>query len=318
MRKLYLSLLLAMLAGSVCGQNVGIGVAAPQQRIDVQNNARIRGLATPAGTTRLTQSDQNGDLLMGPRLMHGRVNADGTIAGGSGGYTITKLGTGQYRVNYTTAFTAIPSVTVNGELAVGACAGVPVAALCTPTYTYGCASEHLASFVTTGGTTNINNTGTGCGAGNYTSYTGLTVTVPVNGSFNFTVTSNPAYTKGYRIWIDVDQDGTFSAAESYYVSPGSNYVGYSGTINTTGIPCGTYRLRVRNYEGGTPAAGNGCGNIATWGETEDYTLVVTGAPPVIRNAYNLASPATGSVEIRLFSPTGVATDAPFHFQVLGQ
>ncbi|WP_109851713.1 hypothetical protein [Aquimarina sp. AU58] len=44
------------------------------------------------------------------RMMRGNVNANGSIAQGTG-FTITKIGTGRYTINFTTAFTGTPSLT---------------------------------------------------------------------------------------------------------------------------------------------------------------------------------------------------------------
>jgi hypothetical protein len=44
-------------------------------------------------------------------IIRGNVNAVGTIAAGAG-FTVTKTGTGAYRINYTVAFSAAPSASV--------------------------------------------------------------------------------------------------------------------------------------------------------------------------------------------------------------
>ncbi|WP_103866682.1 hypothetical protein [Aquimarina sp. I32.4] len=50
------------------------------------------------------------------RMMRGNINPNGSIAQGTG-FTITKIGTGRYRINFSTAFTGIPSLTATaGDL----------------------------------------------------------------------------------------------------------------------------------------------------------------------------------------------------------
>lgn len=54
------------------------------------------------------QGGTGGETL---RFLRGRVNADGTIASGTG-FTISKFGTGQYGVNFSTAFSSAPIIVV--------------------------------------------------------------------------------------------------------------------------------------------------------------------------------------------------------------
>jgi hypothetical protein len=301
---------------------IGINTATPAQSLHVQGTTRVSTLATGSAANRLTQSNTNGDLSMGPRYLHGRINADGTIAGGSGGYTITKLGVGQYRINYTTAFAGVPTVTsVPQGSAGGACANTPPATCGVTWDTWGCSDgDIINNFSTTGGVTNITNNGSGCSGGvaGYGNFTAMVVTVPLGGSFNVSMSAG-TWSQGYRIWIDANQNGTFEATESYYNSGGTGTGVFNGTINTTGIPCGTYRMRVRCVFVNVPDVSEGCNNPfgRLYGEAEDYTLVITGAGTGVVIS-NLNNPTTGDAEVRTFTNGGAAVDAPFHFNVFGQ
>jgi hypothetical protein len=305
-------------------QNVGIGVTNPQQRLHVNGTIRSTTLAAPAGTNTLVQTNINGDILQGPRFLHGNVNSDGTVAGGSSGFTVTKGAAGLYTINFSTPFTSVPTVVATPlqfTTASPPCANTPPAT-CAATHTSGCGvGDLIQNFSTTGGITNITNLASGCSAGNYGNFTAQVVTVPFSGAFNFTVQAGPLYSQSFGIWIDSNQDGNFSVTENVYISPGASTAPFAGSINTTGIPCGTYRMRVRCAYFGTITAAEGCGLVTTsiYGETEDYTLVINGGPITTRHLTNLANVSGTSADVVITLPNGsTLLDAPFHFQVLGQ
>lgn len=50
-----------------------------------------------------------GEVGAPERRVHGQVNADGTIAGGTGDFSAVRNGAGDYSVTFTVAFTATPS-----------------------------------------------------------------------------------------------------------------------------------------------------------------------------------------------------------------
>lgn len=52
-----------------------------------------------------------------PKIVWGVVNANGTIAGGSGDFSVTKNGTGDYTITFSPAFGAVPAVTESIEFA---------------------------------------------------------------------------------------------------------------------------------------------------------------------------------------------------------
>lgn len=49
----------------------------------------------------------------GPRIVAGQVNTNGTIASGTGDFTVTKTGTGQYTVSFAPRLKVILSATAN-------------------------------------------------------------------------------------------------------------------------------------------------------------------------------------------------------------
>gem|GEM_PF-1965320 len=144
---------------------------------------------------------------------------------------------------------------------------------CTPVGTG--STHYLSSFVTTGGATNIDNSNSGFSTGGYGDFTSQSVSASEGDMIGFTATW-PSSTYTLAIWVDWNNDFVFDGTGELVFSSGSSYLSTpaSGTFT---IPAGTangaYRLRVRNgYLGGAPTS---CGTTS-YGEAEDYTLIVTG------------------------------------------
>ncbi len=145
---------------------------------------------------------------------------------------------------------------------------------CTPTVTninsYGIGLQN----VTLGSTINNSTTATGL-APNYFNFTSMAVSGAANSTINFSIQNGGSNTTGARIFIDYDQNGTFSTSSPELVwtssntSPGVTVTG-SFTIPSGQNP-GVYRIRVTGDLGGQGA--NPC-NLG-YGEIEDYTLIVT-------------------------------------------
>lgn len=96
---------------------------------------RVTGIATDTFTIVRTQEGTSartivvGDqIYAGPtaksftdieaREVRGRINANGTVGQGSG-FTVTKLGTGYYQVDFTTPFATVPIVLVSAIITSG-------------------------------------------------------------------------------------------------------------------------------------------------------------------------------------------------------
>lgn len=90
----------------IVGDNgfVGIGTTNPTQRLDVRGSIALGS----AGELRAAGGVE--DL----RIIRGTINANGSVAFGSG-FTVTRTGTGTYRVNFNTPFSSFPSVTITPE-----------------------------------------------------------------------------------------------------------------------------------------------------------------------------------------------------------
>ena len=141
-----------------------------------------------------------------------------------------------------------------------------------------CASgDFIDNFSTTGGTTNITNTASGCStnANNYTYLSTKTVTATWGNSFNVSMQCGPDYAEGFGIYVDWNIDGDFDDAGEYAYNSGSASLAvFNGAITVpfSATP-GTTRLRVRCAYNYVPVAGQGCMTYSE-GETEDYNIVV--------------------------------------------
>lgn len=132
----------------------------------------------------------------------------------------------------------------------------------------------------------------------YTDFTSISTPVAIGLSYPITVTNGSVSwpTDQCAVWVDWNQDGDFTdAGEAVTPIAGSPGVGpYTGSINVpVGALTGPTRMRVRINFSAAPLP---CG-LTSFGEVEDYTLIVleptSGAPSC---AVNL-TPASGSVNV---------------------
>ena len=104
------------------------------------------------------------------------------------------------------------------------------------------------------------------------------VTYPISAS---TLSSSNA--QGFAVWVDWDNNGTFDANE-YNAFPLVTSGGSVTTSTFITVPpsatVGSHRMRVRNNFSAIPTSAQPCA-LLTYGETEDYTLNVTAATPMV-------------------------------------
>ncbi|NBU48060.1 MAG: T9SS C-terminal target domain-containing protein, partial [Flavobacteriales bacterium] len=147
---------------------------------------------------------------------------------------------------------------------------------CNPSVTSAC-DEFIQNV-----TLNTINNSTACTTGGYASYTTTNTSLAKGSSYTITVTPaigtniGQAYTDDeIAVWIDYNNDFTFSAVERIgYVLVAAGWSNqFNFTVPTNAIT-GAVRMRVRisfsdATQGGAPI--DPCA-IATYGETEDYTI----------------------------------------------
>jgi hypothetical protein len=129
--------------------------------------------------------------------------------------------------------------------------------------------------------------------GGYADFTNISTSLTAGGTASVTLVpgfSSSTYTEYWNIWIDYNQDGDFDDSGEL-VGQGSGTGTLSGTLNiSSSALSGSTRLRVAmKYNAySTPC------ETFTYGEVEDYTVVIggsliAGAPPTALNATGLAS-----------------------------
>ena len=148
-------------------------------------------------------------------------------------------------------------------------------------YSIACSwGDHIEAFATSGGTTNISNWYTGCATSSgYIYYSTMSHTTAAGNTVNFAILNNYYYYEYYKIWVDFNADGDFYDAGEQVYSANLAYGAFvsSSFVVPSGTTAGTKRMRVRCVYGGSSTM-DPCTSY-TFGEVEDYNLVVTGGSP---------------------------------------
>ncbi|MES2779154.1 MAG: BNR-repeat neuraminidase N-terminal domain-containing protein [Bacteroidota bacterium] len=161
---------------------------------------------------------------------------------------------------------------------------------CVPPFTTGCVDgDFVNNFATVGGITNISNLLTGCNpnTNSYIYYPSQTLTVRKGSSLTINYRGSGNWPEGHRVWIDFDQDGVFSPNEEV----AGNTPSAAAQTATVVVPLttleGTTRMRIRNVYNAQPATS--CSS-ETWGETEDYNVLILPAPAPTTYTWNKTAP----------------------------
>lgn len=113
------------------------------------------------------------------------------------------------------------------------------------------------------------------GAGSYGDYTSISTDVVPGTLYTISVTFVSTYTQDIFVWIDWNQDGVFNTSDEQFQvcdnlsTPTTHTLGITIPLTAT---TGTTRMRVMTYEFDDP----GSCETGTYGETEDYTINITG------------------------------------------
>jgi len=148
---------------------------------------------------------------------------------------------------------------------------------CHPFYYYNCADgDGLKSLVINGSVISQNS---GCSVGGYSSTTVVSGTVTSGQSVTFTGTLlSSSYSEGVAIWADLNRNGLFETSQNelLYQTPSSTTAPFSGNLSfPANLTAGPITIRVVVAYNMVPA--DPCG-IYTYGETEDYQLMVINPP----------------------------------------
>jgi hypothetical protein len=111
--------------------------------------------------------------------------------------------------------------------------------------------------------------------GGYANYTNLSASLNAGSTYTINLTpgfAGSVYTEYWRVWIDYNNDLDWNdSGEQVGQGTGNAAINVSFTV-PAGTPTGSKRMRVSMKYGGYPAV---CGSF-TYGEVEDYTVVIGG------------------------------------------
>ena len=118
------------------------------------------------------------------------------------------------------------------------------------------------------------------GAQFYSDFTGISTTLTKDTQYTITITptwTGTLYNEGYSVWIDYNRDGDFTdAGEQVFTQSPTQTTPVSGSFT---IPSGAVenstRMRVSMKYNDIP---DPCETF-TWGEVEDYTVIIEGSGP---------------------------------------
>ncbi len=157
---------------------------------------------------------------------------------------------------------------------------------CTPTVFGACQYMWLAK-VTLG---SINNS-TGCTAGGYTNYSGLSTVILQGKTYTISLTGSGAYIQKASVFVDWNNDGDLTDAGEKVLTnlniAANGTTSGTFTVSANATP-GLKRMRVFTQFDYYGAPTNPCGT-SNYGEAEDYTLVVCAVADIDNDGYTGSS-----------------------------
>ncbi len=114
------------------------------------------------------------------------------------------------------------------------------------------------------------------GYGDFISNPNINLDLNTGQTYSLTITpgwSGTLYNEQSRLWIDLNQDGSFSSSELLFDQGSATQTAANGSITIPSTsPSGTTRMRIQMaYIGGTSTLPGVCDQF-TWGEVEDYCV----------------------------------------------
>ena len=204
-------------------------------------------------------------------------------------YTLTasqSAGSCEISVEYTVNVNPVPDpVTVTPAMTI-ACEGSPVeltaeggatiipVAYCIPTLgSTGASGDFIGDFTFA----DLSNLNSGDTPTDYTYYSDMMATVTAGETYDISVDAGGTWAQRFRVWIDYNMDGEFSADESVFDTTSSSTALQEGTVTVPATAFnGMTRMRVGCRYGSTGiGAGEACGHTG-FGEWEDYDVMISG------------------------------------------
>ena len=283
--------------------------------------AGANGATGPAGANGATgPAGANGSTgATGPtgpvNLQSGIIAAGGTVTVGN--VTAATSGTGVTTITFNTPFmgnTPTVLVTPVGDLSGGGSGVVPPVANCSPCYT-----NIDDDYITNVTFNSINNNSVNDGSCSYGDYTSINTTIDPGATYNLSVSffSEGLWTEYVSVWFDWNQNGDFEATERYDLGSGIDAtLNLNITVPITALS-GPTRMRVNEDFGGYAA--DACNNIGSaFGETEDYTVIISGGNPNGgMKVCNVSNVSLTGFQCDCSDLNGNALDTDYHFSVFG-
>ena len=149
---------------------------------------------------------------------------------------------------------------------------------CKPVFTAGCAdADGLSSFVFNSTPLSVSS---GCSSTGYNYISTPVVNVTAGQTYSFTGTFlGTEYAEGASIWVDVNRNGVYEAAERLFQMTAPAKTSFTGALTIpVSVTAGPLPMRIIVRYSSIPT--DPCGNY-TYGEAEDYILNIPGAcaPP---------------------------------------
>ena len=166
---------------------------------------------------------------------------------------------------------------------------------CLPTYNSQCTSGDFINNVTFN---TISKLGTGCASpsvSNYTDYTAMSTNLTQGLAYPISVAPGPSWGQYFVAWIDFDQNNYFDTYEFFDIGYAAAGTTIGNTINIpTGIPGGATKMRVLCRYSSTPlTSADACAVGLSFGECEDYTVVISSPTPDDAAVVSIDAPSTG-------------------------
>jgi hypothetical protein len=132
----------------------------------------------------------------------------------------------------------------------------------------------------------------------YSNFTSISTSLTIGNSYPISVTVGTCggnYTRHGKVYIDYNGNSNFTdpGEEVFTFGPAATNITFNGsvTVPPTAI-IGSTRMRVVVVETGSLASVAPCGTY-TWGETEDYTVVIAPSAPNDMGVSAISSPTSG-------------------------